>query len=52
MTQIIQTELIATQKNIKFMWIPSHVGIKGNKMADESVFNFLISFSIRQKFTK
>jgi len=34
--QNIQTELYSTKKNIKFMWVPSHIGISGNKMADKS----------------
>jgi len=34
-TQTTQSELINTQKNIDFMWVPSHVTIKGNEMADD-----------------
>ena len=37
-TQATQLELINTQKNIDFMWVPSHVGIKGNELADEAAF--------------
>jgi len=37
--QNTQTELIDTHKNIpniEFMWIPSHIGIKGNEIVDEA----------------
>ena len=35
-TQITQSELINTRKNIDIMWVPPHVGIKGNEMADDA----------------
>ena len=36
LVQLVHSELKAlNRKNIKFCWIPSHMGIKGNEKADE-----------------
>lgn len=37
-TQNTQKILKSTKKYIKFMWVPSHVGITGNEMADKAAY--------------
>jgi ribonuclease HI len=34
LVQLIQKSLSTTNRNISFMWVPSHVGIPGNEKAD------------------
>jgi len=35
LAQSIQNVILSTDKSIKLMWVPSHIGIPGNELADE-----------------
>jgi|UniRef100_A0A2S2QP38 ribonuclease HI len=35
LAQSIQNIILSTDKSIKLMWVPSHIGIPGNELADE-----------------
>jgi ribonuclease HI len=35
LAQSIQIIILSTDKSIKLMWVPSHIGIPGNELADE-----------------
>jgi ribonuclease HI len=48
LVQLIQKSLSTTNRNISFMWVPSHVGIPGNKKADTIANEAIISPSSKK----